>query len=267
MDEDVDAGRERRVARGSGRGSAAGRGRCSRMTCPARRRARPAASSRSCRDSAARGRQRPVEPHTRSGRRGRSRSCGRGRRASRRLAGARSAGSRAGASACASTRACSGGGRRPGRRGCRRRRARRVAARASGRRRPAASRDPDRAVADVVGRRGEPELCAGEVRRDGARWSKSGRSSRGPACGVPVSRVFSLGSGTPGSRRSSVSRPVWLQRGATCSAGPPRRRNGRPPRAATPQMSKLPPGAGSPRRRSSSRSATRPASRRPAGRG
>ena len=213
----------RRGARGSGRGSArieireAGRVPCSTASAcgfdaaqlpknraPVNRTTRRAAPAR-------------------SGLRGRSRSCGRGRPARRRPCAARSAGSRGGASGCATTTACSGGGRRRRRRGRSGRSSGRAGARPSGRTRRSAAAHPDGAFADVVGGRGETELRPGDRQPERCPLVEVRQELMQPdlrRAGVaPLLRKAS-----PGSSTRNETLPL---RGST---GPPAPR-GRPPRA------------------------------------
>ena len=123
-------------------------------------------------------------------------------------------------------RACSGGG--PRRRRCARCRptSGRAAARASCR--PGTARlprthtgpSPMLSVAEA-----KPSFVPAMVSRNGARWSKSGRSSRGPTSGVPESLVFS-GKGSPGSSVRKAIVPLRLNAGTICSAGPLTARRG-----------------------------------------
>ena len=89
----------------------------------------------------------------------------------------------------------------------------------------------------------KPSFVPAMVSRNGARWSKSGSSSRGPTSGVPESLVFS-GNGSPGSSVRKVTLPSRVNAGAICSAGPVATRRGLPPAGSTVQMSKLPPASG-----------------------
>ena len=64
----------------------------------------------------------------------------------------------------------------------------------------------------------KPSFVPAIVSRNGARWSRSGSSSRGPTCGVPESLVFA-GNGSPGVERlRAVTLPDRVKAGAICSA-------------------------------------------------
>ena len=73
----------------------------------------------------------------------------------------------------------------------------------------------------------KPSFVPATASRNGARWSKSGRSSRGPDCGVPASAVFS-GKGSPGSSVRKETLPS-LKLGNSCSFGPLATTFGLPP--------------------------------------
>ena len=89
----------------------------------------------------------------------------------------------------------------------------------------------------------KPSFVPATLRRNGARWSKSGSSSRGPVRGVPESLVFS-GNASPGSRVRERSVPLAVNAGAICSPGPVATGVGAPPSTPITQMSKLPPASG-----------------------
>ena len=89
----------------------------------------------------------------------------------------------------------------------------------------------------------KPSFVPATVSRNGARWSRSGSSSRGPTCGVPESLVLT-GNGSPGVSAFAVTLPDRVKAGAICSAGPSRTRRDVPASGATVQTSKLPPASG-----------------------